>query len=381
MKILVLNYEFPPLGGGSSPVTKELALELSNKNQIDIITMNFKGLNKIEKINENLTIYRVPCLRLRKEKSNFIEMLSFLLPAYIKSVELIKKEKNPSYNLIHCHFIIPTGFIAYLLNKRFRIPYIITSHGSDVPGYNPDRFKSLHIILKPIWKKIISCSEKIITPSQTLKNLILKNHPDLNEKKIKVIPNGIKIINRKINLEKKEKIILYAGRLFKRKGVQYLIEAFDSLNKMNKKNWQLFICGDGDYKKELEKIAEKSKSKDKIKFLGWLDKDNLYKLYEKSSIFVLPSSEESFGLVLIEAMMFGNAIITTKGTGTEEVIKNSGILINKENKKELNEALDKLTTNKSLLKNFQEKSLKRIKNFDLKFITKKYITEFKKIRI
>ncbi|MEM4397815.1 MAG: glycosyltransferase family 4 protein, partial [Candidatus Woesearchaeota archaeon] len=342
MKILVLNYEFPPLGGGSSPITKDLILELSKLkeiSEIDIITMSYKDLPKFEILNKKIKLYRVNCLRTKKEKSNFLEMLSFLMPAYLKAKQLIESsiKERKTYDFIHCHFIFPTGIIAYFIKKKFKIPYIITSHGSDVPKYNPDRFKLLHFFLKPIWKKILNESEKVICPSERLKKLILSSQDnekkDITEKKIVIISNGINLTKRKINLEKKEKIILYAGRLFQRKGVQYLIKAFDLLNTSNTKNskdWQLFISGDGDYKKELEKLANKTKIKNKIKFLGWLDKDFLYKLYERSSIFVLPSSEESFGMVLIEAMMFGNAIITTKETGTEEVITDSGILITKE---------------------------------------------------
>ncbi|MEM2138640.1 MAG: glycosyltransferase family 4 protein [Candidatus Woesearchaeota archaeon] len=391
MKILVLNYEFPPLGGGSSPITKDLAIEISKENKIDLITMNFNGLKKQEAINENFFVYRVNCFRTKKEKSTFLEMLSFLMPAYLKAKELIKKsiKENKKYDLIHCHFIFPTGIIAYLIKKKFKIPYIITSHGSDVPNYNPDRFKLLHFLLKPFWKKILNESEKIICPSERLKKLILfsqdNKKKDITEKKIVVIPNALNLTKRKINLEKKEKIILYAGRLFQRKGVQYLINAFDLLNTSNTKNskdWKLFISGDGDYKKELEKIANKTKSKNKIKFLGWLDKESLYKLYEKSSIFVLPSSEESFGMVLIEAMMFGNAIITTKATGTEEVVYNSGLLINKDEKiieKELKEKLESLINDKLLLNNYQKKSLTRAQNFSLSKISKKYIYEFENI--
>ncbi|MEM2130930.1 MAG: glycosyltransferase family 4 protein [Candidatus Woesearchaeota archaeon] len=391
MKILVLNYEFPPLGGGSSPITKDLAIEISKENKIDLITMNFNGLKKQEAINENFFVYRVNCFRTKKEKSTFLEMLSFLMPAYLKAKELIKKsiKENKKYDLIHCHFIFPTGIIAYLIKKKFKIPYIITSHGSDVPNYNPDRFKLLHFLLKPFWKKILNESEKIICPSERLKKLILfsqdNKKKDITEKKIVVIPNALNLTKRKINLEKKEKIILYAGRLFQRKGVQYLINAFDLLNTSNtkkSKDWKLFISGDGDYKKELEKIANKTKSKNKIKFLGWLDKESLYKLYEKSSIFVLPSSEESFGMVLIEAMMFGNAIITTKATGTEEVVYNSGLLINKDEKiieKELKEKLESLINDKLLLNNYQKKSLTRAQNFSLSKISKKYIYEFENI--
>jgi glycosyltransferase involved in cell wall biosynthesis len=66
-RILVLNYEFPPLGGGASPVSYEIAKEYAKKgHQVDVVTMGFKGLPKEEK-KEGMRIFRVPCIRLKKE--------------------------------------------------------------------------------------------------------------------------------------------------------------------------------------------------------------------------------------------------------------------------------------------------------------------------
>ncbi len=362
MKILMLNYEYPPLGGGASPFTKELSTELSKKHYVDVVTMYYKGLKKIER-KGNLTVYRVPCIRNKKESSTAFEMFTYIISAFLKSLVLMKKNK---YDLVHSHFILPTSILAYALKKIFKVKYIISSHGSDVPGYNPDKFKLLHKIVFPIWNLIVKSATYIHTPSNTMKNIILTKKKLAN---VKVIPYGIYV--RKPGIMKKEKIVLYAGRLFERKGVQYLLKAATNLAK----DWKIIIAGDGYYKNELMKLAKNLKLN--VEFTGWLSKNELHKLYKKSSIFVLPSSEESFGIVLAEGMMYSNAIITSKETACQEVVGNSGILVKKKSINELEKALLSLTSNKKLLKKYQKKARKKIFTYSWNKVINKYLSLYK----
>ncbi|MBN1502535.1 glycosyltransferase family 4 protein [Candidatus Woesearchaeota archaeon] len=363
MKILVLNYEFPPLGGGASPVTYDICQELTKRgHKVDVVTMGYKGLKKYEK--NNVRIYRVESLRRKVATSNFIEMFAYTITGYLKCKELVKKK---NYDLVHVHFIIPTAIIAFILKKQFNLKYIITSHGSDVPGYNPDRFILLHKLIRPIWGVVIKNADYITTPSEFLKELILRN---IEVDNIRVIPNGINY--KKIKIAEKEKIILYAGRLFKRKGVQYLLKAVHLLPK----DWKVMIVGEGDYKKELVTLSKKIDAN--IEFTGWVDKQHLYGIYKKSSIFVFPSSEESFGLVLAEAMMYSNAIITTKDTACEEVVKDSGILVRKKNYKAIRSAIDSLIRNPIRLKKYQNKAKRRAMDFSWDKIINQYVSLYDK---
>jgi glycosyltransferase involved in cell wall biosynthesis len=231
-KILVLNYEFPPLGGGASPVSSEIVKGLSKRGyDIDVITMSYKNLPR-HQIIEGANIYRVRSLRRKKDRSNPIEQLVYILNAFL--LFLFKMDKK--YDFIHCHFIIPTGVLAYLISSIWNIPYIITSHGSDVLGYNTQRFyKYLYPLLKLPWRKIVNESSLIITPSNYLKEKILEVSGNA---RIQVIPNGIKK-DKFVELEKKNEILL-VSRLVESKGVQYVIKAIAEeflLEYLRKNNW------------------------------------------------------------------------------------------------------------------------------------------------
>ena len=159
----MLNYEFPPLGGGASPVCYGLSKELVKLGYgVDVITMGFKGLKKYEVV-DGINVYRVPCLRSKKEICHTYEMLTYVVSAIPKALQLIRQKK---YDINHTHFIIPTGVVSYILKKLTCLRYIITSHGSDVQGYNPDRFKLQHKLIKPLWTRIVANADVIVSPSK-----------------------------------------------------------------------------------------------------------------------------------------------------------------------------------------------------------------------
>ena len=346
--ILVLNYEFPPLGGGASPVSYEISKGYVEKgHKVDVVTMSYKNLTKFE-TKEGMDIYRVPCIRTKKEICHPWEQLTYVLSAK----RFLKKHlKKNNYNVVHAHFVVPTGIIAKWIKKKYNIPYIITSHGSDIPGYNPDRFKFLHKFTKTLIKKILNESKGAYSGSNYLANLGNK----INSKtKYKAIKEGFNA--EKFKPQKKEKTILATGRLLKRKGFQHLIQA------VSKKDtgYEVHIAGDGPMLKELKSLA--SKSKTKIVFHGWVDNDSKkYKnLLEKSSIYVLASEKENASISLLEAMSAGCAVITTNTTGCSETIENSGLVFSPRDHKELKEKINYLANNKREIKKYGKKSRERL---------------------
>ncbi len=298
-QILLLNYEFPPLGGGASPVSFELAKILSETNQyeIDVITMGYKAIPIYEEVNQNFHIYRVKCLRSKKSSCSPLEQLTYLISAYFQARTLLRKKK---YNFCHCHFIFPTGVLAWVLKKQFFLPYFISAHGSDVPNHtNKSRF--LHKILSPLWRQITRESYCIFSPSEILKTRIQKAFKKTNiQQKIKIIPHGIFSPQREEG-EEKNQIILIVARLLHYKKVQDVLRAIQDIDLQN---WKVQIVGDGPYKNNLEILLPKGKN---IELLGWMDRDSeeFKNLYKKASLFISASEVESFGLGVLEALSHG----------------------------------------------------------------------------
>lgn len=335
-RLLVLNYEFPPLGGGASPVSYKIAEELSKNGEwdIDVVTMGYKDLPKYEEINKNFRIHRVKGLRSKKEICHPYEQFTYLIFAYFECKELIKKNK---YNICHTHFALPTGILALKLKKRFNLNYIISSHGSDLPGYNQDRFRFLHKFTKSVIRAILNNSEACVSGSEFLAELGNQIKPN---KKYIVIREGFD--REKFIPQEKYNWIFTSGRLLHRKGFQYLIEAVRDQDI----GYEVHIAGDGPMREELERLAKDSKTK--IIFHGWLDNQSLeYKhLLQKSAIYVLASEKENASVALLEAMSAGCAIISTNSSGCRETVGEAGILINPKDVNGLQKALDNLIYDK-----------------------------------
>ena len=131
-KFLLVNYEYPPIGGGGGNATESIANELQNVDtEITVLTSHYKTLPKYE-IKNNVKIIRIWTGRKRKDKCSIFEMFLFIIIALIKSVKIAKKIK-PNACLIF--FSLPTGPIGWWLKRRLGVPYIISLQGGDVPGF------------------------------------------------------------------------------------------------------------------------------------------------------------------------------------------------------------------------------------------------------
>ena len=132
--------------------------------------------------------------------------------------------------------ILPSGLIAWALSRRFGVPYVITAHGSDVPGYNPDRFRLLHRLLRPVWLRILRGAALATSPSRFLARLMYHEGCRVP---IAIVANGHWPQQR--FGETRRNRILVVARMFPRKGVQYFIDAVSGMGS----DWELIIAGDG----------------------------------------------------------------------------------------------------------------------------------------
>jgi glycosyltransferase involved in cell wall biosynthesis len=271
-----------------------------------------------------VTVHETWCWRRHRHFTTSLELATTLTTTYRKAAEVIEKFAP---DVLHAHFVFPSGIIAYLLSRRFGIPYVLTAHGSDIPGYNPDRFNLLHHLMRPLWRTVMRHATVTTSPSEFLSRLI-KTHIDVP---IEVVPNGYSPVTRPS--VPKRNLVLVVARLFPRKGVQHFIESLRGMES----DWDFVVAGDGPYMESLQEQARINKSP--VRFVGFIDKVTLHRLYQEARILVFPSIRENFPMVLLEGMDAGNAIITTDAEGCAEVVGDAGIVIPAGNAEEIRKAL------------------------------------------
>ena len=342
LKVLILNSEYPPIGGGAGTATANLARFISFKGvDIKIITARYNNLPVLVN-NEGFDIIRVSSRRERADRTGPMEQISYIFVSAWYCVTHFHQWKP---DVVWAFFGFPSGMTALLLKFLYRIPYIVSLRGGDVPGFRPYDFKKFHRIGGPFIKIVWKYSSGLVANSDGLRKLALRFHQKIP---IEVIPNGIDLNFFKPSVrDGKIPQLLFTGRVVYQKGLDLLAEA---LSKLVDIPWELSIIGDGSYKDHLQQRIEALGLTSRIRFHGWCSKEELLPILAQSHIFVNPSRHEGMPNAVLEAMACGLPVIATRIAGNEDLIKNgeNGFLVANENVIELQNALRTLLTNKLL---------------------------------
>ena len=333
--------------------------------EVDVITMGWQGLPLEEDV-DGVQVHRVPCARHAMHVCTAREALTYVLAAAPVAQRLARRR---DYDLNHTHFIFPDGVIAWLLRRRNGLPYVVTAHGSDVPGYNPHRLRLAHKLLGPAWRAVVDDAAHLICPSETIRSLVLRRQPDTQ---ITKIGNGIDPGRMQPTADGTR--ILSVCKMFERKGIQHLLRALEGVPLEH----EVQIVGDGPYLPALQELAGRTRAR--VRFSKWLDNGSaeLKQLYERSGIFVLPSESENFPVVLLEAMAAGLAIVTTQGTGCAEVVGDAALLVPPKDVGALREALCRLLCDPALRASLGAAARRRlVENFAWPVIAQQYLAVYR----
>lgn len=260
-----------------------------------------------------------------KNHSNFDRKLFF--PKHKKIyADIIKRYQIGEYDLIHAHSLFSNGYIAYMLYKNFKIPYIVAVRNTDVNIF----FKRI-FFLRRLGNKILLNATKVVFISntykeETIEKYILDNIKKAISDKSVVIPNGVgdfwldNIAKSKDISKDKTLRLLYVGDVNENKNIETTIAAC-----------QLLIDDgyDIDYtivgKIKSEKYHDLINQHKFINYIPYTPKEALLKIYKSNDIFVMPSENETFGLVYVEAMSQGLPLIYTKGQGFDSYFEDGQI--------------------------------------------------------
>jgi len=380
MKVLFFNYEYPPLGGGAANATKNIMAEMSRIEgaQVDVVTSSIDSEYHEEKIGSGVTLHRLP---IGKNETNMTyqtkkELMTYLVKAYFFARTLHKKNH---YNLSHSFFTVPCGFISLLLHLEFKLPYIISLRGSDVPGYS-QRFKFLYYFIKPIvvfiWKK----SAAVVSNSKGLKELALQSDP---KRTIDIIYNGINIDVFKPGAEKDPNTfkIICASRLSRRKGFSYVIDAVNMLREKYPQIRLTIAGGEGDAETELKQQVQDLKLGDVVTFSGYYVFEEIAPRYRQADVFVFPSNNEGMSNNMLEAMASGLPIVMTPTGGAEELVEDgkNGFLVEFKNSQDIANKIEKLITDPELVDRMGKRSREIAEKMSWENVAKDYVELYKKI--
>ncbi len=374
LKILMLNYEFPPIGGGAGKAHQCLLKQYAGDSQlkIDVLTSAPEPGFTHQKFADNVDIYKVGIHKKNLHYWRKTEVLEWLLKA---GPHYRKMLRSNNYDLAHAFFGFPTGWLCY--RTADKLPYIISLRGSDVPGEHA-RLKLDYKILSPVFKAVWKKAAALVACSGGLKNRALRFLPSVS---IDVIPNGVELDHFCPDQtgEKPDTLrLLTVGRLSVTKRVEILIDAVEILHKSRCKV-SFTIAGGGSMEQRLRQIAAKKNLGDVIELKGRVEAEQMPQLYRQNGIFISATMQEGMSNAMLEAMASGLPIVTTPCEGTEELIADNGIVVEKADAGAIAQAVKKLQDNEQVFEKMRKAARTQAEKFSWESTAEEYLKCYHKI--
>jgi glycosyltransferase involved in cell wall biosynthesis len=351
--------------GGALRLQLEIARVLGKNNQVQLISKSREGSHT-----QKTEFGELVRIKLREKLKVGKKDFSYLFPL------LLFVLKEGKYDILHAS---TNPYILYLPRARRKVLHLHMS--------------TSNLIKNTSYQKALQKADAIICCSKFIQREILEytNYPS---KKVHVIYNGVNLESLRMPRQKKENgiRILYAGQINKEKGLEHLIEAFKIVSK-DFPNVALLIAGSASIWPDLDKrkfevdkryeLEMKEKAKGgKIKFLGKLSLNELYKVYNRCDVFVLPSViQEALPMVVLEAMASGLPIIASNVGGVPELVQHekTGLLVKPGDLGELAEALRKLLSDERLREKMGKESYQYAEEFSIEKMTEQIYTLYEEI--
>ena len=366
MRILTIIYEFPPIGGGGGRAAYDICKELvARGHNVTVLTAHMHGL-PLEEYKDGIRLIRIPSLRSESFRASFFTMLAYVLAGLWAGLRLIRLDRP---DIIHTHFAVPSGALAWMLSVLTGIPYVLTAHLGDVPGGVPEKtgkwFRWLEPFTKPIWKR----AKRVVAVSEFTRQLALQHY----SVDIQVIPNGADVTHLapseiKVNTPPR---LVFAGRFVYQKNPVAIVQILSQLKDLN---WQCAMLGDGPMFEDVKREVGQAGMSERFDLPGWVTPEQVLEHFSKSDILFMPSFSEGLPVVGVQALAKGLAIVASKIGGFLDLVdeNKNGYLIEVHDKDAFAGILRELISDKDLLFQFRAASLKKSRDFEIQKVADQY---------
>jgi len=339
-RILLINYEYPPVGGGGGNATLHLAREFAKLGHRPFVLTAAWGNLPSAEIVSGVTVRRIAALRRHADRSSIFEMLIFVISALLSAPGWARQWKC---DVALVFFAVPCGPIGWILKRLLKMPYCISLQGGDVPGFDAGNLRMHHAIAGPVIRHLWHDAAAVAANSKGLAALAHRFDSRANVRVISAGADLEGIAPKSDYASTQSTELLFVGRFVEQKGLDVL---FDALAKIDSSlDWHMTLVGDGPERSSLMSRATRHHIKNRITFKPWAAKSALPGIYRNADIFLLPSRDEGMANALLEAMAAGLPVIGTRVSGTTEVMRDgeTGILVRPKNADDLAAAITALS--------------------------------------
>ncbi|MCO5383979.1 MAG: glycosyltransferase family 4 protein [Methanosarcina barkeri] len=345
---LISDWYFPKVGGieySMHTLAKTLSMQ---GHEVSVITRSYPGVPEYS-FRDGVSVIRIKGRPLPGQNL-------FLAPNAYK--ELFSLLKKGNYEIVNSHGLdSPIGMSALVASRKLGIPVVVTNHS--LVGNTPYR-----LLYYLAGKLLLKNTDAVIAVSSAVE----KDSKVMTAKPIYRIFNGVdsedSIVKIPLPVDTKGKtVIVTTARMTKKKGVQHIVDIAPSLLEKHE-NLMFIMIGDGPLRKKLEKRVEESGLSENFHFTGEISREKVMGYLEKADIFALPSSNEAFGISILEAISKNVPVVAMNNSGVSDIITNgvNGYLA--DSLKEFSSLLRNLIETPARRASFAREALQGLSNYD-----------------
>lgn len=335
MRIILATHSYYPSIGGVEEVVQSLARHLQSRgHEVNVLASRSENALAEEEV-EGIQVHRYrmdapwkPTLR---------ELLAGTKNVVVGTSRVLSLFRRLQPEVVNLHFVAGGhALCTSLACRQARIPLVASIHGADV------EYESTPPLAYPYSTRLALKHAAAVTSNSGYQTRFIEGivPPGIP---VAVIRNGVELERFQVGSDKREAFVLGVGRLEHKKGFDLLIRAL-ALAVAQRPEIRLKIAGDGRERGQCIALARELGVMDQVEFLGWRNPPAVRELLRQCRFFVLPSRAEPLGLVNLEAMASGTAIIATRVGGVPEIVRDgeNGILVAPESSEKIAQGLLRL---------------------------------------
>jgi phosphatidylinositol alpha-1,6-mannosyltransferase len=377
MRILMLNNEFPPLGGGTGTVNHELLQRFAQayELEIDLVTSALGVRYDAEQFSGHIRILKVPVQNRNIHHSTNRELITY---AGLALPQALKLHRRRPYDFCFAWSAVPAGGVALALRHMTGLPYLVRVCGPDIPGFER-RYGLLYPVLTPSIRAIWRGAAAVVAKCAGEADMIRAVDRNVD---VSLIANGVDsaVFQPAAIRDGGPLRLICVARLIERKGQQHLIEAVRRLVAEGI-IVTLDLVGTGDAQSALQAQAVAAGVAEYIYFCGYMPREKIAARYADAHVFVLPSYNEGMSVATLEALAAGLPVVVSRTGGTAELVAEgvNGLTFNWADLDALVEHLRTLAADRGLVRRMGRASRARAELFSWESATERYLNMFDNI--
>ncbi len=312
MKILVLCYEYPPLGGGGGRVAQSIAEQMAARGHEVRVQTAALGWRSIRETIGGVEVFRTASGRRVPDTCTVPEMGLYCATSFFPTLRHIREWKP---DMIHAHFAVPTGALAWAVHRLTGVPYVLTAHLGDVPGGVPEQTARMFRVIGPFARRIWRDAAAATAVSTFVQELAERAYL----RPVARILNGIDLSDApppRAEIGRPPHLV-FLGRFNPQKQPQFLV---DLVSQMCDLPWRLTMIGDGPLMPAVRERIATLQLGERVAITGWRDAAEVHRLLAEADVLCMPSRSEGLPVAAVEALKHGLAIMASDIPGVRDVV-------------------------------------------------------------